>query len=236
MIHSYKDININYKVVGTGKTKIVFLHGWGGSIASFEFICKYLPDTSALFIDFPPFGKSEEPKEPFTIFNYADLTLEIMRKEDFDKPIIVGHSFGGRVATILAAGNYASKIMLTASAGLKPRRSIKYYAKVLKNKICKKFNIGKISGSTEYNVLSPIMKKTFSNIVTTFLEKYAINIQVPTLLFWGRQDKETPVYMAKRFKKLIKPSHLVLVKGGHFAYLEQINTFVQVLKYFIAYM
>ena len=235
MIHIYKNININYKVIGNGKTQIVFLHGWGGSIASFEYICNYLPDTTCLIIDFPPFGESQEPRQPFTIFDYAELTLEIMRENDFVKPIIVGHSFGGRVAIILACGNFTSKLVLTASAGLKPKRSLKYYFKVVKNKICKKIGL-KISGSKDYNALSPIMKKTFVNIVTTFLEKYAINITVPTLLFWGKKDKETPKYMAKRFNKLIKPSHLVLVKGGHFAYIEQSNTFVHVLKYFIFHM
>lgn len=236
MIHKYKDIQINYKLIGTGKTQIVFLHGWGGNIDSFEWVSKYLSDTTALFIDFPPFGKSQEPLEPFTIFDYAELTLQIMRECNFDKPIVVGHSFGGRVGILLACGNYVSKLFLTASAGLKPKRSLKYYFKVAKNKFCKKFGVGKPTGSKDYNALSPIMKKTFSNIVTTFLEKYAINIQVPTLLFWGRRDKETPVYMAKCLKKLIKPSHLVLVKGGHFAYIEQANTFVQVLKYFINHM
>lgn len=233
MLYKYKNINVNYELVGNGKTQVVFLHGWGGSIDSFKFVSNHLNDSQMLFIDFPPFGKSQEPITSFTIFDYAELTLHIMRLCNFEKPVVVGHSFGGRVAILLASGNYCSKLFLTASAGIKPKRSIKYYCKVLRNKFCKKFNIGKISGSTDYNQLSTIMKKTFVNIVNTFLEKYAININVPTILFWGRQDKETPKYMAKKLNKLIKSSNLVLVNGGHFAYLEQYNTFVSILRYFI---
>ena len=77
------------------------------------------------------------------------------------------------------------------------------------------------------------MKKTFVNIVNTFLEKYVININIPTIIFWGQKDKETPLYMAKRFKRLIKNSELVIIKNaGHFAYLQDLNTFVNVLNLF----
>ena len=75
---------------------------------------------------------------------------------------------------------------------------------VLKHKFCKKFNIKHKSGSKDYLALSSKMKKTFVNIVSTYLEKYAIHICVPTILFWGKKDKETPFYMAKRLNKLIK--------------------------------
>lgn len=233
MTYTYKNTVINYKLVGKGTTQIVFLHGWGVTMQCFDVFCPFFNNATMLLIDFPPFGKSQEPAQAFTVFDYAELTLEIMRQCNFDKPIIVGHSFGGRIATILAGGNYCSKLVLTGSAGLKPRRSLKYYLKVLRNKLCKMFNMGKPKGSRDYNALSPIMKKTFVNIVTTFLEKYAINITVPTLLFWGRNDKETPMYMARRFNKLIKNSQLVKVKGGHFAFAQNANTFAYVLRYFV---
>ena len=55
------------------------------------------------------------------------------------------------------------------------------------------------------------MKKTFLNIVNTNLEKYAININVPTILFWGLNDKETPFYMAKRLKRLVKDCEIIAV-------------------------
>lgn len=233
MIYTFKDTSINYKLVGNGNKQIVFLHGWGANMQCFEPFCSKLTSAKVLLIDFPPFGESAEPPAPFSIFDYAELTLNIMRLCEFNKPIIIGHSFGGRVATLLACGNYCSKLVLTGSAGLKPKRSLKYYFKVAKNKLCKKFKIGKPSGSKDYEKLSPIMKKTFVNIVTTFLEKYAINISVPTLLFWGNKDKETPLYMAKRYQKLISNCQLVKVKGGHFAFLQNTNTFVHVLNYFI---
>lgn len=230
----FKTSSVNYEIIGNGTIDIVFLHGWGGEINSFKFICKYLKFSyRALFVDFPPFGKSSEMTSIWTIFDYSELVLDIMKKENFNKPIIVGHSFGGRIACVLACGGYASKLVLTDSAGLKPRRSIIYKCKVFFNKKKSKRGI-KVKGSKDYEVLSPIMKKTFVNIVNTFLEKYVIHINVPTLLFWGQKDKDTPLYMAKRFKKLIKGSQLVIIKkAGHFAYLQDINTFVSCINYFV---
>lgn len=229
----FKTAKVNYEVVGDGDIDVVFLHGWGGEINSFKFICKYLNFSyRALFVDFPPFGGSIEMLSPWTIFDYAELVLQIMKKENFNKPIIVGHSFGGRVACLLARGEYCSKLVLISSAGLKPKRSLIYKCKVFFNKQKSKKGL-KVKGSKDYEELSPIMKKTFVNIVNTFLEKYVIHINVPTLLFWGQRDKETPVYMAKKFKRLIKGSQLVIIKkAGHFVYLDDINTFVVCINYF----
>ena len=235
MTFSFKTSLVNYEVVGKGKTCLVFLHGWGGQIDSFKFLCQHLKcDFKALFVDFPPFGKSSEMSTPWTIFDYAEAVLQIMRLEEIYNPIIIGHSFGGRVACILASGGYASKLMLVDSAGLKPKRSLIYYIKKAKNSIKRRFGCKKIVGSKDYNELSPIMKKTFVNIVNTFLEKYVININVPTLIFWGKKDKETPVYMARRFNKLIANSEVVVLKkAGHFSYLDDLNTFVNILNLFI---
>lgn len=231
MTYFFKTATVNYEIVGSGKTELVFLHGWGGQINSFKFICDYLQfDYKALFIDFPPFGKSTQMDSPWTIFDYVELTLNIMREHNFNKPIVVGHSFGGRVATLLASGGYVGKLMLVDSAGLKPKRTIKYKLKCTINKLKAKLGAKNIKGSSDYEALSPIMKKTFVNIVNTFLEKYATIIHISTYIFWGANDKQTPLYMAKRFNKLIKNSELVVIKkAGHFAYLDDLNTFVKVL-------
>ena len=220
MYHTYKGININYEIVGNGNVPIVFLHGWGGSTQSFNFICKYLTfDYRALFIDFPPFGNSEEPSCTFSMEDYHSLTKQILQKEGFIRPIIVAHSFGGRVAIML--GNYAGFIVLTSSAGLKPKRGIKYYCKITAYKFLRKIGIKKNGGSNDYKKLSNGMKRTFINIVNTCLDDYAKQIRVPTILFWGKKDNQTPFYMAKKLKRLIKTSERICFKdAGHFCYIE----------------
>lgn len=234
MYHEYKNTKVNYKVIGNGMTAIVFLHGWGGNIKSFEFIVNCLCfDYKAVLIDFPPFGESETPNSDFTIFDYEKLVIEIMNKENITSPIIVGHSFGGRVAILLASSGNCKKLILTASAGLKPKRSIKYKFKIVKKKICNKLGLKYNCGSADYNALPKNMKKTFVNIVTTYLEKYAININVPTILFWGKKDKDTPFYMAKRLQRLIKDSEIIAFKNsGHFCYINNLKSFIAVINFF----
>jgi len=234
MYYNYKQTQVHFQVFGNGTIPIVFLHGWGGSIDSFKFLVPYLnKNFKVLIIDFPPFGFSEEPKETFAINDYATLTQEIIISQGFDCPILVGHSFGGRVAIILASKGLCKSLILTSAAGLKPKRGIKYYIKVLKHKFCKFFKIKYNGGSKDYKALSPKMKKTFVNIVSTYLEKYAIHINVPTILFWGKKDKDTPFYMAKRLKKLIKTSEIIsFKKSGHFCYIQNWKIFVMVINSF----
>ena len=89
-------------------------------------------------------------------------------------------------------------------------------------------------GSSDFRQLSFKMRKTFVNIVNTFLEKYAININVPTLLVWGECDKDTPMYMAKKLKRIIKNSELIVFKNaGHFAYVEQAYKFCLIVSAFV---
>ena len=234
MDYIYKGSKVHYEIVGNGDKEIVFLHGWGGSIDSFSFICKDLDFSyKALFIDFPPFGDSEEPKGPLTIFDYADITQQIMERECFKRALLVGHSFGGRVAILIASRNLVRGLILAASAGMKVKHGVKYYYKIYKHKLCKRFGLKSNGGSSDYKLLSKNMKKTFVNIVNTNLEKYAININVPCVLVWGKKDKDTPFYMAKKLNKLIKDSEIIAYKhSGHFCYVEKYAEFVAIINSF----
>ena len=232
MYLNYKGAKVYYEIEGDGEKDIVFLHGWGGSIKSFEFILKKLNfNYRALLIDFPMFGKSDMPKITYTIFDYEEIVRLIMQKENFNSPIVVGHSFGGRVAILLASKGCINGLVLAASAGLKPKRGLRYRLKIIKHKIKKKIGLKSNIESPDYRTLPQNMKKTFVNIVTTYLEKYAINISVPTILFWGKKDKDTPFYMAKRLKGLIKDSEIVFFKNsGHFCYIEQNICFAGIIN------
>ena len=231
----YKDTKIFYKIIGNGKIPIVFLHGWGGSTKSFEYVTEGIKlNCKSLLIDLPPFGNSELPSVDFTIFDYANIVEGICIKENFERPNVVAHSFGGRIALLLAGENKVNSLIIAGGAGMKPRRSIIYYYKIYKHKFLKKIGIKSKCGSKDYLQLSENMKKTFLNIVNTYLEKYAININVPTILFWGHKDIETPFYMAKRLKRLIYDCEIIAYKNaGHFCYLEHSQEFVAVLNSFI---
>ncbi len=217
---------------GKGQVNI-FLHGWGGSTDSFFELAKHIPGKNIL-IDFPPFGKSQEPSTPFNIFDYANIVKTIIEKENIIPTNIISHSFGTRVAICVCNMYNINKLVITGGAGLKPHNALKRKIRQIKYKIIKFFNKNAQIGSKDYKFLSNVMKKTFVNIVNFDVSNLAKNINSRTLLVYGNKDKETPLYMAKKFNKLIKNSKLIVYKNcGHFAYLENFTQFLIDVKTFI---
>ena len=57
---------------------------------------------------------------------------------------------------------------------------------------------------------------------------------MPTLLIWGTEDTETPLWMGEMMEKKIPDAGLVKLEGGtHFAYLEHLEQFLAVVIYFL---
>ena len=100
----YRDININYKDYGKKDgNAIVYLHGWGQNIEMMEPIANPFEKSNRLIIlDLPGFGASEEPKEVWSIEDYADMVHELLKELNVEKPNMIGHSFGGKITLMYA--------------------------------------------------------------------------------------------------------------------------------------
>ena len=211
---------------------IAFLHGWGGGLESFIGSAKMLKDSYRCLL----FSFLEEvPNEPFHLDDYANYVKEVVSKYNFSELIIVGHSFGGRIALRVATTSVVDKLVLVDSAGLKPKRTIKYYLRVIDYKMKKLLGWStKGCGAKDFISLCPIMKKTFSNIVNEFQDDELKFIRCKSLIFWGENDMETPLYMARRLAQNISNNVLFVAKGcGHYSYLESPSEFIQQLTKFI---
>lgn len=238
----YKSTIVNYEFYKAGNDLIVFLHGWGANLSLMKPLANNLVgDFSFLFIDFPPFGKSNEPKEPWQLTDYVNLTQKLVEKtcleNNFDSISVVSHSFGGRVSLVLATKIKVKSLVLIASAGLKPKFSPKVKFNVLKYKILKKFGSekAKTMGSSDYKRLSPIMKQTFNKIIKEDLKPYCKKISSKTLIIFGDKDRQTPLYMGKRMNRLIKNSKLVILENAdHFAYLKHLNFVSNLISNFLS--
>lgn len=181
-------------------------------------------------MDFYGFGKSAAEKA-YTLDDYADAVEEIIDAYAMKEVVLVGHSFGGRVAILLASRLKCVKgIVLADSAGMKPKKTVKTLLRRLKYKLRKALGMDTSKcGSKDYRALSGYMKETFKNVVNLYLEDRLGYITCPALLIWGRRDRETPLYMAKRIKKGIKDCGLIILEGGHYSYLDEYATFLAVL-------
>lgn len=248
-IQPVKGLNINYKETGEGHP-LVFLHGWGSSLEAFTRIQQEFEKGFHVFsIDLPGFGKSEEPAEAWGVEEYTQLIEEFFRLKGITNPILAGHSNGGRISIVYASRNPVHKLILLDSAGVKPKRSLKYYVKVYSYKLMRKLMplvVGKAkaqamveerrkkSGSTDYNNASPMMRQVLVRVVNTDLQSYMPLIKAPTLLVWGENDTATPVGDAKIMEKLIPNAGLVIFKNaGHFAFIEKLGEFLIVLNNFL---
>jgi len=247
------DLKINYIKEGPDtKTTILFLHGWGTSAESFRPVINEMAKKFTTYaIDFPGFGSSQQPPTTYEVEDYSKLVLEFINKLNLENVVLVGHSFGGRVIIKLVGklGYKPKKIILVDSAGIKPKRTLKYKIKVGVFKFAKKIAmilLGKKkgqeiinkyrskAGSTDYNNADAVMKEVFKNVVNEDLTEYLPNIKVPTLLIWGELDQDTPLSDAQKMEQLIDNAGLVVIKGaGHFSFLNNLPYFLVVVNKFL---
>ncbi len=186
-------------------------------------------------LDFKGFGESKEPDFAYGVPEYTADILNMMDSLKIKSATLVAHSFGGRVAVEIASNQKCrvDRLVLIDSAGLKPRRGIKYHFLIYLNKIAKKLGYSGLKGSNDYRVLSPRMKQTFVKVVSYNQDDKLRKISCPTAIFWGKSDKTTPKFMAKKFKAGIKDSEIFWLNGGHFAYIEDFDKFMLVLNAFL---
>ena len=233
-----KNLSINYIQYGEGND-IVLLHGWGQNIEMMRPIGDNFQNRFRITIlDFPGFGESEEPKEAWTIEDYELMLEEFLKKVNVKKPIVIGHSFGGRVAIRYSARNPISKLVLFGSPCIRIQEELSLGVKILKKlKTLPGLNglgeyMKKFIGSRDYKAASPIMRQTLVNVVNEDLSKFAREIEEPTLLIWGTNDTEAPLNEAKELEKIMVDAALITLPGTHYAYLENLPRVVTILDNF----
>lgn len=233
-----KDIDINYIQYGEGKD-ILLLHGWGQNIEMMKPIGDNFSDRFRITIlDLPGFGQSDEPQEAWKISDYELMLEEFIKKTNIKKPIVIGHSFGGRLAIRYSAINSVEKIVLFGSPCIRKEEKLSIKVKALKTikKLPGMNNIGeymkKYIGSRDYKNASPVMRQTLVEVVNEDLSKYAKEIEEPTLLIWGENDTEAPLEDAKELEKIMIDAALIVLPGTHYAYLENLPQVVNILNNF----
>lgn len=242
-------LNIGYDDIGSG-APVLFLHGWGVDRHTFDPVTSRISDCCrAVSVDLPGFGESDEPASPLDSDGYADFVERFIAALGLEKPIIVGHSNGGKTAAALVGRGYAncSKLVLISSTGIKPRRKPSFYFNRFKYKLGKKLLASKLFGkavakvfdpdkygSADWRAASPMMKKTMSAVLAQDIGGRFEKIGVPTLLVWGDADTATPIFMAREMEKRIADSGLIVYKNSdHYAFLRNLPAFVGALRYFI---
>ncbi|MBR4270581.1 MAG: alpha/beta hydrolase [Clostridia bacterium] len=223
---NYKDLK--YWVAGSG-ADIVLLHGWGANKSSY---INLISDLSANYrvwaLDLWGFGDTPPPSVAVGAVEYAEGVNDFIQNFIGRRVTVVGHSFGGRVAIVLAnISKFVDRLILIDSAGVPPRFSFRRFLAIKKfHSLKKKVEQGKCDksvlesfGSADWKNSKGVMRGVLSRVVNEDLVPIAKKIAQPTLLLWGKYDNITPLYMAKTLRKTIKDSKLIVVSGDHFCLL-----------------
>ena len=242
MIIKIKNMNINYVRYGD-KTKqtVVLLHGWGQNIEMMQPVGDALSTTNdIIIIDLPGHGASEEPKEILQVSDFVEIVKELLDRLKIKNPILVGHSFGGKVSLLYASKYPVKKLVLLASPYKQEIKKLSLKTKTLKQLkkipgLKKLENFAKKHiGSTDYRNASPIMRQILVDHVNLDLTEEVSKITCPTLLIWGTLDEAVPVEEAYELEKLISDAGVVIYEGcTHYAYLERLGQTINVLNSFL---
>jgi pimeloyl-ACP methyl ester carboxylesterase len=245
-------LEANVKKKGDGNPLLI-LHGWGGSSDSWVEMINLLAEKGYRIIcpDFPGFGKSRPPFNPWTIDDYVNWTISLINLLGLRDFVLVGHSFGGRISIRLGADypEIMREIILCDSAGIKPGKGPKTYliyiiAKIgnalFTSRILRRFKDGvrnlfySLIRSRDYIKANGVMKETIKNVLERDLLPDLDRIRNRTLIVWGEKDMMVPLKYARVFNERIKGSRLVtLPKIGHSPHLEVPERLVEIIIQFL---
>lgn len=243
------------KKEGAEGPAILLLHGWGCDSSIFSFIESGLSEKAAvLSLDFPGHGQSGEPPVPWGVPEYAEQVLALLKQLGLGPVRIVAHSFGGRVAVFLASHHpeMVDKLVITGGAGI--RKPVTQSQQKRQSRF-KRYNAALNAlkrveplapavdkwqaalrgrfGSPDYNRLNENMRKTFVKVISLDLLPMLGGISSPTLLIWGSEDTETPLWMGQQMEQAIPDAGLVIFEGRtHFAFIEEWQRFLLIVMEF----
>lgn len=215
-----KKFELSYEIVNPTKAKdILFLHGWGSNkdIMKTAF-SNYLKDFRHIYLDMPGFGKTQN-SYVLTTNDYSKIVKEFLVSLNSNCIVIVGHSFGGKVATLLKPEN----LVLLSSAGILEEKSTKVKVKIFFAKLLNSLglrNLTKAFRSKDVEKMSENMYATFKNVVN---EDFSSNFKAfsnNALIFWGENDTATSLESGKKIASLIKKSSFLSYVGDHYFFLK----------------
>ncbi|MDP7067928.1 MAG: alpha/beta hydrolase [Acidimicrobiales bacterium] len=210
---------------GTDPARVVALHGWGRDHKDFDACLKGL---DAISIDLPGFGVSPPPDQAGGAAMYADLVSPIL--DICNTPVVlVGHSFGGRVAVHLAerrpaavGGLVLTGVPLLHRAHRRGRPALRYQLGRLMHRwglVNDTFLEGLRDkyGSADYRAASGVMRDILVRVVNESYEKQLRVISAPVDLVWGDGDDAAPPEIATRAEALLADARMTLLGGvDHF--------------------
>jgi len=191
---------------GDGVPRVLALHGWGRSHRDFDAVVKPAGGGEALdavAIDLPGFGATPAPPSPWGAAEYAESVAAVLA--EMKAPVVVlGHSFGGRVAVHLAASRpeevaavvLASVPLLRTASPRRPAAAFRlvralHRARVVGDETMERMR--RRYGSADYRAASGVMRQVHVRAVNETYEQQLDAMVCPVTLVWGDDDATVPL-------------------------------------------
>ena len=225
---------------------LTLLHGFLSSSFSYRRLIPLLTKAyTVVAIDLPPFGKSEKSNHFVHSYqNYAEVVVELLERLSIKQTVMIGHSMGGQVAMRASAikDNLVSKNILLCSSGYleKAKQSLVYtsylpfFSVYLKRWLYRKGVRGNLincvydSKLIDEEMMDGYIQPFFNDGIFRSLVRMIRDregdlssaelkqIQTPSLLIWGENDRVVPLKVGKRLSEDLPNAELIIYeKTGH---------------------
>ena len=243
-----KEGKFDYLEVGEGEV-LMLLHGLFGALSNFSDLIERFRKTNKVVVPLLPLFDLDILHTSVTgLAKHVDQFIE---HKGYDHIHLLGNSLGGHVALVhvLKHPEKIKSLTLTGSSGLFENAMGDSYPKrgdydYIKNKTALTFYDPAMATKELVDEVFEITKNRIKVIKIIALAKSAIRnnlgeelnqIQIPTLLIWGKNDTVTPPFVAEEFHKLIPNSQLHFIdKCGHAPMMEVPEAFNSILAGFLA--
>ena len=224
-----KQFSLSYEILHPTEEKVLLiLHGWGSNKEIMkQAFSKTLPQYKHLYMDMPGFGHSNNDMI-LTTQDYAHIIKIFLDTLGVQPLIVMGHSFGGKVATLLAS----PCLVLLSSAGIVTVKPWSVKVKIATFKLLKPLGMQKIRTlfvAPDAKDMSHEMYETFKNVVDEDFESHFEASKSKALCFWGKEDTATPLYTGEKIAKLIGNAHFYPLDGDHFFFLKHKDFIAQTI-------
>lgn len=212
--------DVSYEILNPKEhVDIVILHGWGSNKALMKgAFGALMSGFRHIYIDLPGFGNSTAPMR-MESEDYARIIELLLVEINGKKDIVVGHSFGGKVATLLEP----ELLVLLSSAGIVLPKSWKVKAKIALYKMLKFAQIERIRDyfvAEDAKKLTRQMYETFKTVVNEDFQDIFASFPNRALVCWGREDQATPLHAGEKIASLIPDAKFIEYEGDHYFFLQ----------------
>lgn len=224
-------IMINFIDYDEGKP-IVFLHDWNQNLETMDYLGQGLENYRKILLDFPGFGDSEEPYMPYSLDNYVSILRRLLLELNVENPIIVGNSFGAKVAIKYASKYDVEKLVLLLNPYWDNRGDLK--DKELTLPIYPPFNSysRRMAEKPARKDIGHIMRVTQTKVNEESVLEDAKMVSAPTLLIWEDDDKKEVLETVKELESSLQNVSMSMFAKSKDYYLENTNIVLDILNRF----